>query len=225
MTGYLDQNEQIYKHLKLRKLLHGEIYTDSVISKSSFPIDTERINVVGKSIVQYQGNISPLVVRQVEKGDDVFYEIIYGDEVYEAAKLINAPKLWVWVVDISDEQVPIIQKEISEILGDQEEIIDLVKLSEMMQSLHSLENQILKLQQKRVDQVNKILQLINPLPKILKINSVTDSELVQVPGIKDKLSQKIIKGRPYRDTQDIKKKLPKNIVNALNSHFQEIVFD
>ncbi len=225
MTEYLDKNEKIYKHLKLRKPSHGEIYLDSIISSSSTPIDDQKLNELGSSIVEFQGNIPPLVVRQVNQDDDEFYEVIYGAEVYDAAKLIKAEKLWAWVLEIEESQVSEISEKISRLLANFDFELK-VTVAQHLYSIQKLDQKLLKLQQQKLDAVNQLLEIVEGVrPKILKINHVTFNDLTLVPGIATVSANKIIQNQQFTDLDDLKNKVGKRIKETLLKHFTQIVFD
>ncbi|MDS3862317.1 helix-hairpin-helix domain-containing protein [Thermosynechococcaceae cyanobacterium BACA0444] len=222
MSDYLDQNEQIYRHLKPRELIHGEIYTESIIEpKSSLSLDDKKIELIRNSLVRFHGNISPLIVRRVHKEDDTFYEILHGADVFYAAKSIKLEKLSAWVLKLTDDEVEIAKQEICQLMSP----IDLYNLEESLKTLQEQENKLYLLQKKRLDTIDRILKIINPVSTTIKINSVSLEDLMKIKGIKNTSARKIIDKRPYTDIQDFANKQSRNIVNALKNCGQIIVFD
>lgn len=121
----MDQAERsalIRKYLAINTINHGQVY----LCQTHLPnqeevqqsLSSERRQKLEASLQQHQGNLIPLVVRRTQAyGEDIDYEVVYGGDWFLVAELLNIEKLWSWVFNLDDGQIPLIQTEMDELLG------------------------------------------------------------------------------------------------------------
>jgi hypothetical protein len=117
---YAERQEKIVEYLKIKSTTHGQIYTFQIAvpSSASKEISPERFEAISHSLTQQGTNLIPLIVRRTEAySEEEEYEVVEGVDWYLVAKEIGIEKLWVWVFNMTDEEVQISQQEMALLLG------------------------------------------------------------------------------------------------------------
>lgn len=114
------RRERIVNYLKIKPLNHGQIYTFQIAIPPSENVDIsfERREYLKMSLTQQGTNLIPLIVRRTEAySEEEEYELVYGADWCQAAKELDIEKLWVWVFDMTDEEVSTTKEEMQYLLG------------------------------------------------------------------------------------------------------------
>lgn len=110
----------IGRNLGIQPISHGQIHTCQIALPNSekVEIDFSRRQVLETSLLEYQSNLVPLIVRRTEVyGEDFDYEIIFGADWLKVAQDLEIEMLWTWVFDMTDEQATLAKQQMEQLLG------------------------------------------------------------------------------------------------------------
>lgn len=140
----LDNNISILKHLKINRSHYGEIHISEVLIPEEYKkknISEERRELIEESLIQFQGNIFPIIVKELSNSS---YELVYGTEVCQIIKdfvkqvgekralELNISRIRVYSIDIESSQISDFRKTLEKIMNykttlPEENIIELTK--------------------------------------------------------------------------------------------------
>lgn len=131
---YKQRNQAIIHHLKCTKSNYGEVFINDLYVPQHHNIeacDDIFVKTVQQSLLQFHGNIFPVIVKNYSK-QDFAYEVIYGSEFVnitkelikeigsEKAHELNITKLRVWLINdnsLDTHQIIAIQEHIEKLLN------------------------------------------------------------------------------------------------------------
>ncbi len=190
------ERQKIIEYLKVKPVHHGQLDISQIYVPEKQVISPPDGYV--EIINHFQANLHPIVVRRTDQyGEDQEYELIYGGDWYQAAKRAGLTKIWVWVFDLTNEQITQIEQLLNTTAQPQQHssasIVHLstqevrILLAEIIDQKFSIISQ--KLDEKLrltvhnfENQINKILDRLPPPPPPKKnIHEVTLAELKQHP--------------------------------------------
>ncbi len=105
--------------LKIKPNDHGQIWTYQIAipSHENRQISSSRREILTRSFTVQGTNLIPVIVRRIEtEDDDKEYEVVYGTDWVIIAEELNIEKLWVWVFNLTDDQVFPFKSEIAHLL-------------------------------------------------------------------------------------------------------------
>ncbi|MEN9232954.1 MAG: helix-hairpin-helix domain-containing protein [Gloeomargarita sp. DG02_1_bins_92] len=222
MTYSEEVRQRVIEYLKIKPINHGQldiaqIYVPSEDAATLLP---EYVQVIH----QFKANLHPIIVRRTDQyGEDQEYELVYGGDWYQAAKAGGLTKIWVWVFDLTDEQVAQVQQLLGSLthsspkpLPGQEPPIHVVERIEqkLVEFSHhfslEIERKLADFTQPLTSKLNEILnRLPAPSAPQKNINEVTLVELQNHPhSIVKRKAQDIFnfiqKNRPLHDLKELK---------------------
>lgn len=200
------ERQKIIEYLKVKSIHHGQL-------------DISQIYVAPKQVVSppagylevinhFQTNLHPIIVRRTHQyGEDQEYELIYGEDWYQAAKLAGLTKIWVWVFDLTNEQTAQVDQLMKQIgdsqalppramvqLSTQEVRAMLTEIIDQKLSIfsHELDQRLGGLRQNFESKINEILEhLASPIPaKKLDKKSINEISLLELQNHPSHLVQK-----------------------------------
>lgn len=104
-----EARQRVIEYLKIKPINHGQLDIAQIYvpSKDGVTLLPEYVQVIH----QFKANLHPIIVRRTDQyGEDQEYELVYGGDWYQAAKAGGLTKIWVWVFDLTDEQVAQVQQ-------------------------------------------------------------------------------------------------------------------
>lgn len=144
----LERQKRIVEYLKVKPINHGQVYTFQIAipESESLEIPPERFELLSNSFTQQKTNLIPIIVRRTDAyTEEEEYEVIYGADWCFIARELEIEKLWVWVFDMTDEEVIVAKQEMEQLVGvvDEPSTPDLIKQFEILLKRH-VENSIEK---------------------------------------------------------------------------------
>lgn len=115
----LERSARIRSYLKIEPISHGQIHVlqMAIPEGENLEIPPERYTILEDSLTAHQSNLIPLIVRRTEAyGELQRYEVVHGSDWLTVAKRLNIERLWVWVFEMTDEQVEISKREMEGLL-------------------------------------------------------------------------------------------------------------
>lgn len=115
-----ERRKKIVNYLRIKPVNHGQVYTFQIAIPPSEVLDIsfERSEYLKLSFAHQGTNLIPLIVRRTEAySEEEDYEVVYGIDWLLIAKEVNIEKLWVWVFDMTDEEVAITKQEMQQLMG------------------------------------------------------------------------------------------------------------
>jgi len=98
------ERQKIIEYLKVKPVHHGQLDISQIYVPEKQVLSPPDGYV--EIINHFQANLHPIVVRRTDQyGEDQEYELIYGGDWYQAAKRAGLKKIWVWVFDLTNEQI------------------------------------------------------------------------------------------------------------------------
>ena len=190
------ERQKIIEYLKVKPVHHGQLDISQIYVPEKQVISPPDGYV--EIINHFKANLHPIVVRRTDQyGEDQEYELIYGGDWYQAAKQAGLTKIWVWVFDLTNEQIIQIDQLLNTTAQPQElssESIVHLSAQEIRIILTEIIDQKLRIFSQELDeklrftvhnfenQINKILDRLPPPPPPKKnIHEVTLAELKQHP--------------------------------------------
>lgn len=204
MTYSDAERERIIQYLRVKTINHGQLDISQIYVPEKYQVTPSQEYV--EVINQFKANLHPIVVRRTNQyGEDQEYELVYGGDWYQAAKLAGLTKIWVWVFDLTDEQIAQVQQLLSSLTDFQKlspsspgelppkdtreisiTIVDIIeqKLNQFSNKFSlEIEQKLNNLSQDFSHKINQVLdRLPAPPPPKKNINEVTLSELQNYPN-------------------------------------------
>jgi hypothetical protein len=118
----MDQEKRsklIRSYLKIEPITHGQLYGYQIaIPPGESPkVEDDRYGAIAASLQQHQTNVIPVIVRPTTAyNDEQEYEAIYGADWLIVAEELNIERLWVWVFNLTDDQVSAFQNEMQQLM-------------------------------------------------------------------------------------------------------------
>jgi len=118
------RQETIIHYLRVKPSNHGEIETVLLFiperEKIKSEISTDERKLIEETFKEQGTNLIPLIVRRIEPDEkDREYEVVYGRKWCIVAEEIGIDRLWTWVFDLKDSEIPLIQEKMSALAGNQ----------------------------------------------------------------------------------------------------------
>jgi hypothetical protein len=118
----LNHEQQISKNiidiLTPKRINHGQLHTFQIAinQQDLVNIDLTKRELIAKTLGKFKTNIFPIIVRDTDQyEDDQEYEVVYGADWCMIAKELEIEKLWVWIVELTDQQVISFRSEIEQL--------------------------------------------------------------------------------------------------------------
>ncbi|MEN9218361.1 MAG: helix-hairpin-helix domain-containing protein [Gloeomargarita sp. DG_2_bins_126] len=194
MTYSEEARQRVIEYLKIKPINHGQLDISQIYVPTDYAVTLLPEYV--QLIHQFKVNLHPIIVRRTNRyGEDQEYELIYGGDWYQAAKAGGLTKIWVWVFDLTDEQVAQVQQLLSSLtyssperLPGQETPIQVVAIIEqkLVEFSHrfslEIERKLTDFTQPLTNKLDEILNRLPPPPAPQKnINEATLPELQNHP--------------------------------------------
>ena len=115
-----DRQNRIIEYLRIKPTHHGQIETCllAIPNEERLEIDENRRAEISASLIEQGANLVPLIVRRSDAyGDEVEYEVIYGEEWCVIARELGVDRLWVWMFELDDEQARVARTEMTRLAG------------------------------------------------------------------------------------------------------------
>ncbi|MBD2677709.1 MULTISPECIES: helix-hairpin-helix domain-containing protein [Nostoc] len=171
-----ERRDRIVEYLRIKSISHGQVYTFQIAIPESevLEISSEKCEYLKNSLIQQGTNLIPLIVRRTEAySEEEEYEVVYGADWCFVAKELDIEKLWVWVFDMTDEQVVAAKEEMQQLLGFSDSIpVVLPSVSEDTESTQTIVEQLDKIFRQSAATLNqKIEQVAISVKKIESYNN------------------------------------------------------
>ncbi|MDR9405239.1 MAG: hypothetical protein RI580_17610 [Halothece sp. Uz-M2-17] len=176
--------EKIIHYLRVKPSTHGEVETVLLAipnkEKVKSEISQEERKLIEETFKEQGTNLIPIIVRRIEPDEeDHEYEVVYGQKWCIIADELRIDRLWTWVFDLKDSDVPLIQEKMAALAGSQN---------------------VPNIYRKDIQRLETAIQRIeNKLPTKLDVlyafNYIETSELLEklaFANIKGKTAQKIV---------------------------------
>lgn len=116
------RQEKIIDYLRVKPSNHGEVETVLLAiperEKIKSDISPDERKLIEETFKEQGTNLIPIIVRRIEPDeDDREYEVIYGQKSCIIAEEMGIDRLWTWVFDLEDDQVPLIQQKMDALAG------------------------------------------------------------------------------------------------------------
>lgn len=119
------RQETIIDYLRVKPSNHGEVETvllaipDKETVKSEISPDEKKL--IEETFKEQGTNLIPIIVRRIEPDEEEHeYEVIYGKKWCIIAEELGIDRLWTWVFDLENDEVPLIQQKMAALAGSQE---------------------------------------------------------------------------------------------------------
>jgi len=118
------RQETIIHYLRVKPSNHGEVETVLLFipeqEKIKSEISTDERKLIEETFKEQGTNLIPIIVRRIEPDkEDREYEVVYGQKWCIVAEEIGIDRLWTWVFDLKDSEIPLIQEKMTALAGDQ----------------------------------------------------------------------------------------------------------
>lgn len=117
--------ETIINYLRVKPSNHGEVETvllavpDKETVKSEISPDERKL--IEQTFKEQGTNLIPIIVRRIEPDEEEHeYEVVYGQKWCIIAEELGIDRLWTWVFDLENDEVPLIQQKMAALAGSQE---------------------------------------------------------------------------------------------------------
>jgi hypothetical protein len=167
-----ERRDRIVNYLRIKPVNHGQIYTFQIAIPPSENIDIpwERQEHLKMTLTQQGTNLMPLIVRRTEAySDEEEYELVYGVDWYLVAKELDIEKLWVWVFNMTDEEVVTAKEEMQQLLE--------IGKAEPTQSVDKNSKQESEMIQFLNRELNKLSQQVAALSKNIDLISTSIKQI------------------------------------------------
>ncbi|QYO62330.1 Rho termination factor N-terminal domain-containing protein [Leptolyngbya sp. 7M] len=182
----LERQKRIVEYLKVKPISHGQVYTFQIAipETESLEISPDRFEALSNSFKQQNTNLIPVIVRRTDAySEEEDYEVVYGVDWCLVARELEIEKLWVWVFDMTDEEVVLAKQEIEQLLGRAETPVpDIVKQVETLLKRHvenSLEKKLKHYSDSIKETINEIQENVNSLSQEFRVLDNSFSKLSQ----------------------------------------------
>ncbi|MBW4635203.1 MAG: Rho termination factor N-terminal domain-containing protein [Iphinoe sp. HA4291-MV1] len=166
----VESQNRIIEYLRIKPISHGQVYTFQIAVPESevVAIPSERREQLKESFTQQGTNLIPLIVRRTEAySEEEEYEVVYGVDWCLVAKELDIEKLWVWVFDMTDEQVVTAKEEMQQLLGSSDSTpVEIQHASEKIESIKPILQHLDKLFQQLATLNQKIEQVTASVKKL-----------------------------------------------------------
>lgn len=112
----MDQSEHLQQYLKIQPTDHGQVHLDYLVLPTVYPdfLCSRSPEQIRQNLAGYGINLTPLIVRRISpETGETLYEVIFGKEVVEFARELGISKLWAWMVNVQDGEVPLAQQKLA----------------------------------------------------------------------------------------------------------------
>jgi hypothetical protein len=118
------RQETIINYLRVKPSNHGEVETVLLFiperEKIKSEISTDERKLIEETFKEQGTNLIPIIVRRTQPDEeDREYEVVYGQKWCIVAEEIGIDRLWTWVFDLKDSEIPLIQEKMSALAGNQ----------------------------------------------------------------------------------------------------------
>ena len=119
------RQETIIHYLRVKPSNHGEVETVLLAiperEKVKTEISQQERELIEETFNEQGANLIPIIVRRIEPDEEEHeYEVVYGQKCCIIAEELGIDRLWTWVFDLEDDQVPLIQEKMGALAGNQE---------------------------------------------------------------------------------------------------------
>ncbi len=118
------RQETIIHYLRVKPSNHGEVETVLLKiperEKIKGKISADERKLIEETFKEQGTNLIPIIVRRIEPDEEENeYEVVYGQKWCIIADELGIDRLWTWVFDLDDDQVPLIQEKMAALAGNQ----------------------------------------------------------------------------------------------------------
>jgi len=118
------RQETIIHYLRVKPSNHGEVETVLLKiperEKIKGKISADERKLIEETFREQGTNLIPIIVRRIEPDEEEHeYEVVYGQKWCIIADELGIDRLWTWVFDLDDDQVPLIQEKMAALAGNQ----------------------------------------------------------------------------------------------------------
>ena len=116
--------ETIIHYLRVKPSNHGEVETVLLKiperEKIKSEISADEWKLIEETFKEQGANLIPIIVRRIEPDEEEHeYEVVYGQKWCIIAEELGIDRLWTWVFDLENNQVPLIQEKMAALARDQ----------------------------------------------------------------------------------------------------------
>lgn len=171
-----NRQNTIINYLKVQPSSHGQLdiellaIPDKETVKSEISQDERKL--IEQTFREQGTNLIPIIVRRIEPDKEEHeYEVVYGQKWCIIAEELGIERLWTWVFDLENDEVPLIQQKMAALAGSQPLLepkkledntnsVQLIDIMNRLQENHSyLINQLNKVQESYKNLNNRIEEL------------------------------------------------------------------
>lgn len=114
--------EKIIHYLRVKPSNHGEVERVLLAipnkEKVKSEISQQERELIEETFKEQGTNLIPIIVRRIEPDEEEHeYEVVYGQKWCIIAEELEIDRLWTWVFDLKDDQVPLIQEKMADLAG------------------------------------------------------------------------------------------------------------
>jgi hypothetical protein len=158
------RQETIIDYLRVKPSNHGEVETVLLAiperEKVKSEISQQERELIEETFKEQGTNLIPIIVRRIKPNEEEHeYEVVYGQKWCIIAEELGIDRLWTWVFDLEDDQVPLIQEKMKALAGNQE-------FFTQSESSKNQENQSQQVQENSSDGLVKAIE-VNLEPSLL----------------------------------------------------------
>jgi hypothetical protein len=117
------RQEKIINYLRVKPSNHGEIETVllAIPHREQIEISPNERQVIEDTFKEQGTNLIPIIVRRIEPDEnECEYEVVYGQKWCIVAEELGIERLWAWVFDLEDSQIPLVREQMDALAGSQE---------------------------------------------------------------------------------------------------------
>ncbi|MEN9202333.1 MAG: ParB N-terminal domain-containing protein [Thermostichus sp. DG_1_6_bins_120] len=203
----------IEQYLRIKPLNHGQVHISQIAIPDTLKacLGQDKVEAATQSIRKFGSNLYPIIVRRTNGyGEDKEYEVIFGEEWCEAAKQLELERIWVWVFDLSDDEVAYLRQFLEE--GSLRSNLD----ESQGRVGHNRESQ-------ETGQLGQFDQILSILSQILSILSAQNQILVEIKQSLDELLDRLPKPPQLKNINGVTEEELKNSQNPIvKKHASEI---
>ncbi|PNW65437.1 UNVERIFIED_CONTAM: hypothetical protein BEN50_22975 [Euhalothece sp. KZN 001] len=116
------RQETIIDYLRVKPSTHGEVETGLLAIPNKEKVKNEILQqereLIEETFKEQGTNLIPIIVRRIEPDEEEHeYEVVYGQKWCIIAEELGIDRLWTWVFDLEDDQVPLIQEKMGALAG------------------------------------------------------------------------------------------------------------
>lgn len=197
-----ENHSRMIEVLRIKPINQGKVNTFQIAipDSESKEIPPMRRELLRRSLMEQGCNLIPLIVRETDAySEEEEYEVVYGADWCQVAKEIDTEYLWVWVFDMTDEEVAIAKAEMEQLAlpnGDfssvpNESNVDTSQVEKFLQKIDvSLQKKVDALT-KKVDQAAKNNEeILKKQVKGLTTPKSDTDKVEQLKGLLEKLEER-----------------------------------